>query len=234
MVRSIVDLDDTIVREIMTPRPDIVALPRSADLDQARRVFLESSHSRLPVYGTTLDEVTGVLHVQDLLRASEEGNGERGVERYMREAMFVPETLSVAELLSEMRLRTHIALVIDEYGGTAGLVTLEDLLEEIVGEIREEHEPPEPEVRREADGSWLIDAAVHVEKLHELFGVGFEERDVDTVGGLVVAKFGRLPRQGETLQLRSLAIEVLEVDRRRIRLLRIRAGGSSRSARAGL
>ena len=120
MVRSIVDLDDTIVREIMTPRPDIVALPHSADVDQARRVFLESSHSRLPVYRTTLDEVTGVLHVQDLLRASEEGNGEREIERYMREAMFVPETLSVAELLSEMRLRTHIALVVDEYGGTAG------------------------------------------------------------------------------------------------------------------
>jgi CBS domain containing-hemolysin-like protein len=233
MVRGIVDLDDTVVREIMTPRPDIVALPHSADVDRARRVFLEAGHSRLPVYRSTLDEVIGVLHVQDLLRASEEGNGEREIERFMREAMFVPETLSVVQLLSEMLLRTHIALVVDEYGGTAGLVTLEDVLEEIVGEIREEHEPPESEVRREADGSWLIDAAVHVDKLGELFGEEFEQRDFDTVGGLVVAELGRVPRQGETLQVRSLSIEVLDVDRRRIRLVRVRGEGSSRSARAG-
>jgi CBS domain containing-hemolysin-like protein len=234
MMRSIVDLDETVAREIMTPRPDIVALPLDSDVDHARRVFLEAGHSRLPVYRRNLDEVVGVLHVRDLLRAAEEGNGKQPISRYMREAMFVPETLSVADLLSEMRLRTHIALVVDEYGGTAGLVTIEDLLEEIVGEIREEHEADESDVRREAEGSWLINAAVHVEKLTELFGVEFEDRDFDTVGGLVVSLLGRLPLQGEKLEFRSLTIEILAVDGRRIRLVRIRTSSASESARARL
>jgi CBS domain containing-hemolysin-like protein len=234
MMRSIVDLDETVVREIMTPRPDIIALPLETDVDQARRVFLKAGHSRLPVYRHTLDEVVGVLHVRDLLRASGDSSGATGIAQYMREGMFVPETMSVAELLAEMRLRTHIALVVDEYGGTAGLVTLEDLLEEIVGEIRDEHEPDESDVRREADGSWLINAAVHVDRLTELFGVEFEERDFDTVGGLVVSELGRVPLQGETFDFRTLRIEVLEVDRRRTRLVRVRTSPSSGRKRAHL
>jgi CBS domain containing-hemolysin-like protein len=234
MMRSIVDLDETVVREIMTPRPDIVALPLETNVDQARQVFLKAGYSRLPVYRQTLDEVVGVLHVRDLLRASDASNGGKGVAEYMRDGMFVPETMSVAELLAEMRLRTQIALVVDEYGGTAGLVTLEDLLEEIVGEIRDEHEPDEFDVRREADGSWLINAAVHVDKLKELFGVELGERDFDTVGGLVVSELGRVPRQGETFEFRSLKIEVLEVDRRRTRLVRVRTSPASGQARAHL
>jgi CBS domain containing-hemolysin-like protein len=231
MMRSIVDLDETVVREIMTPRPDIIALPLETDVGQARRVFLKAGHSRLPVYRQTLDEVVGVLHVRDLLRASGDDAAGEGIAQYMREGMFVPETMSVAELLGEMRLSKHIALVVDEYGGTAGLVTLEDLLEEIVGEIRDEHEPDESDVRREADGSWLINAAVHVDKLTELFGVEFGERDFDTVGGLVVSELGRVPLQGETVEFRTLRIEVLEVDRRRTRLVRVRSCPSSESAR---
>jgi CBS domain containing-hemolysin-like protein len=234
MMRSIVDLDETVVREIMTPRPDIVALPLATTVDDARRVFLKAGHSRIPVYKESLDEVVGVLHVRDLLRAADEPHGGQEIAGYMRDAMFVPETLSVAELLSEMRLRTHLALVVDEFGGTAGLVTLEDLLEEIVGEIRDEHEPDESDVRREPDGAWVINAAAHVEKLTELFGVEIEEREFDTVGGLVVFELGRVPAQGETLEFQSLRIEVLEVDRRRIRLVRIRPGAPAEQARARL
>jgi len=233
MMRSIVDLDETVAREIMTPRPDIVALPLDTEVDQARRVFLEAGHSRLPVYRQSLDEVVGVLHVRDLLRAEDDGSGRHPISEYMREPMFVPETLSVADLLSEMRLKSHVALVVDEYGGTAGLVTIEDLLEEIVGEIREEHDPDETEVRREGDDSWLIDGAVHVEKLTELFGVEFEERDFDTVGGLVVSRLGRVPHQGESLSIDRLTIEVLVVDGRRIRLVRVRTAGARESAQAG-
>jgi CBS domain containing-hemolysin-like protein len=221
MMRSIVDLDETAVREIMTPRPDVVALPLETSVDDARRVFLGTNHSRLPVYRHTLDEVVGILHVQDLLRASDGENGTARISDYMRNAIFVPETMSVAELLAQMRLRTQIAVVVDEYGATAGLVTLEDLLEEIVGEIRDEHERGEADVRRDDDGSWLINAGVHVDRLTELFGVGFDERDFDTVGGLVVSELGRVPHQGETLEFRALHIEVLEVDGRRIRLVRI-------------
>jgi CBS domain containing-hemolysin-like protein len=234
MMRSIVDLDETVVREIMTPRPDIVALPLATTVDEARRVFLKAGHSRIPVYRDSLDEVVGVLHVRDLLRAADATRGEQQIAGYMRNAMFVPETLSVAELLSEMRLRTHLALVVDEYGGTAGLVTLEDLLEEIVGEIRDEHEPDESDVRREPDGAWVINGAAHVEKLTELFGVEIEEREFDTVGGLVVFELGRVPAQGETLEFQSLRIEVLEVDRRRIRLVRIRPDATVEHAQARL
>jgi CBS domain containing-hemolysin-like protein len=236
MMRSIVDLDETAVREIMTPRPDIVALPVDADVDEARGLFLEAGHSRLPVYRESIDEVVGVLHVRDLLRAYADGEADESGEpmaQWMREAMFVPETSSVAELLSAMRLKTHIAIVVDEYGGTAGLVTLEDLVEEIVGEIREEHEPGESLIRREPDGAWIINAAAHVEKLTELFGVEFDDRDFDTVGGLVVSELGRVPTSGEVLEVRSLKIEVLEVDLRRIRLVRIRPGAPAERAQAG-
>jgi len=230
MMRSIVDLDETVVREIMRPRPDIVALPDDADVDRARAVFLESGHSRLPVYRRSLDEVVGVLNVRDLLRAADGDNGSRAVSQLMREAMFVPESMSVADLLTEMRLKTQMALVVDEYGGTAGLVTLEDALEEIVGEIRDEHESDEFDLRRESDDAWLINASVHVNRLADLFGVEIEDRDFDTVGGLIVFELGRVPRRGETLEFRSLSIEVLEVDRRRIRLVRVRAGQADRRA----
>jgi len=233
MMRSIADLDHTVVREIMTPRPDIVALPVETNIAGARRVFLQSGQSRLPIYRGSLDEIVGVLHVRDLLRATEteEQNATDTVVKYMRDPMFVPEGLSVAELLGEMRLKTHMALVVDEYGGTAGVVTLEDLLEEIVGEIRDEHEPGETLVRREADGSWIINAAVHVDKLTELFGVEFAERDFDTIGGLVVSQLGCVPPPGETLRFQSLFIEVLDADRRRIRVVRI--GRQPRSKTAG-
>lgn len=232
MMRSIVDLDETAVREIMTPRPDIVAIPIDSTVEQARLVFLEAGHSRLPVYRETIDEVVGVLHVRDLLAAADGNDGGGTISRWMREPMFVPETLTVAELLADMRLKNHIALVVDEYGGTAGLVTLEDLLEEIVGEIRDEHEEPESLVRRDTDGSWLLNATVHVEKLTELFGVEFGERGFDTVGGLVVSELGRVPLCGERLEFRFLSIEVLEVEGRRIRLVRIRADAELGDARA--
>ena len=235
MMGSMADLYQTSVREIMTPRPDIVALPIETNVEGARRVFLQSGQSRLPVYRGSLDEVVGVLHVRDLLRATEteKDSVAHTVSRYMRAPMFVPENLSVAELLSEMRLKTHMALVVDEYGGTAGLVTLEDLLEEIVGEIRDEHEPGETLVRRAADGSWIINAGVHVDRLTELFGVEFAERDFDTIGGLVVSELGYMPSEGETLRFRSLFIEVLDADRRRIRMVRIGRHPRSETARAG-
>ena len=147
--------------------------------------------------------------------------------------MVVAETMTVAELLAEMRLKTHLAMVVDEYGGTAGLVTLEDLLEEIVGEIRDEHEPIESPIRRDRDGSWLVNAAVHVDELTDRFGIEFDDRDFDTVAGLVVSQLGRVPDHGDRLRVGSLDIEVLEVERRRVRLVRIRADETTESARAG-
>jgi magnesium and cobalt transporter len=150
----------------------------------------------------------------------------------VRPALFVPETLSVGDLLSEMKLKKHFGIVVDEYGGVSGVVTLEDLLEEIVGEIQEEHEAEESPVRSQADGSWLIDAAAHVEELEERFGISFAERDFDTVGGLIVTGFGRVPAVGETLTVQGVEFEVLDADRRRIRLVRARAAPRPDAARA--
>ncbi len=222
MMRSIVDLDLTLVREIMTPRTDIVALAEDTTVAEARRVILEAGHSRLPVYRDSIDNVLGVLHERDLLRASEEGAHAEPISRRVRPVIFVPETLSVADLLGEMRLRKHIGLVVDEYGSVSGLVTLEDVLEEIVGEIRDEHDDEEALVQSEPGGSWIVNGAAHVEEIETLFGAEFEDRDFDTVGGWVVTGFGRVPSTGEVLRVQGLEIEVLKADRRRIRLVRVR------------
>jgi len=223
MVRGIVDLGDTLVREIMTPRTDILALPAEIPVREAVRLLRRSNHTRLPVYRGTIDEVVGILHVRDLVRAWDEGRDSDSITTYVRPAFFVPEILSVADLLSEMRTRTHIALAVDEYGGIAGLVTLEDLLEEIVGEIRDEHDLDEVLVLKEPDGSWLVSGSARVEQLNAFVDSELEgQREFDTVGGLVVSTFGRVPREGETLEIHGLWIEVVKADPRRVYRVRIR------------
>lgn len=219
MVRGIVDLGDTKVREIMTPRTDIVAIPASSTVLEARRAFLRSGHSRLPVYEGTVDNVVGILHVRDVLAAWEEPGSP--ISNRLRPAFFVPETRTVAQLLEEMRLKTHLALVVDEYGSLAGLVTVEDLVEEIVGEIREEHEAEEPLRVEEADGRWVFSGVAHVEDLERTFGLNVGERGYDTVGGFVIASLGRVPAVGEILEVHGLRIEILEATRRRVHRVRI-------------
>lgn len=224
MVRGIIDLGDTRVREIMTPRTDIVALRADGTIDQAIQVVQQANHSRLPVFRSSIDEVVGILHVRDLVGAWVEGHHESSVMTFVRPAMFVPETMSVADLLKEMRTRTHIALVVDEYGGVAGLVTLEDLLEEIVGDIRDEHDRGEAVIEQEGPDCWLVSGVAHVKELEDLFGLDFaEERDFDTVGGLVVSRMGRVPLEGEAMSFDGLRFEVVKADPRRVYRLRIRA-----------
>jgi CBS domain containing-hemolysin-like protein len=230
MVRGIVDLDSTLVREIMTPRVDVVALHAKASVAEARRVALAAAHSRFPVYGETIDNVVGILHVRDLLRAWEEGWGEAGIGGLVRPAVFVPETRTVAEVLAEMRTRAHVALVVDEYGGFAGLVTLEDLVEEIVGEIHDEHDRDDATLQAEPGGSWLVSGGAHAEELERVFGVDLGERDYDTVGGFVTAALGRVPAKGESFEHGGLGVEIVDSDPRRVRRVRVRAvaaGGAS-------
>lgn len=229
MVRGIVDLDQTLIREIMTPRVDVVAVQAKASVAEARRVALAASHSRFPVYGDTIDNVVGILHVRDLLRAWEEGWGEAGISGLVRPAVFVPWTRTVAEVLAEMRTRAHVALVVDEYGGFAGMVTLEDLLEEIVGEIGDETERVDAMLLAESGGSWLVSGAAHAEELERVFGVDLGERDYDTVGGFVTAALGRVPQSGETFEHGGLRVEVVEADPRRVRRVRVHAtrGGAN-------
>ena len=229
MVRGIVDLDQTLVREIMTPRVDVVSLPAAASIPHARRAALEAGHSRFPVYGETIDHIVGILHVRDLLRAWDEGWREPGIGGLVRPALFVPETRTVAEVLAEMRTRAHVALVVDEYGGFAGMVTLEDLLEEIVGDIRDEHEREEPSIRSDENGAWLMSGLTHAEELERVFGVDLGERDYDTVGGFVTSALGRVPAAGETFTNRGLAVEIVEADPRRVWRVRVKpAGGRAR------
>jgi len=222
MVRGIVDLDTTLVREIMRPRVDVVVLPATATVEDARRVALDTGHSRFPVYGESIDHIVGILHVRDLLRASEPGWREPGISGLVRPALFVPESRTVKEVLAEMRTRSHVALVVDEYGGFAGMVTLEDLLEEIVGEIRDEHEREDTPLRAESGGAWLVSGQAHADELERLFGVDLGERDYDTVGGFVTAALGRVPGTGERFASRGLSVEVVEADPRRVWRVRVR------------
>jgi magnesium and cobalt transporter len=227
MVRGIVDLDQTLIREIMTPRVDVVALAAKAGVAEARRVALSAGHSRFPVYGETIDNVVGILHVRDLLRAWEEGWGDAGIAGLVRPAVFVPETRTVAEVLAEMRTRAHVALVVDEYGGFAGMVTLEDLVEEIVGEIHDEHDHEAATLTEEARGTWLVSGAAHAEELERVFGVDLGDRDYDTVAGFVTAALGRVPERGETFEQAGLKVEIVEADPRRVRRVRVYAAASA-------
>jgi CBS domain containing-hemolysin-like protein len=160
------------------------------------------------------------------MRAWAEGWEDATVSTFMRPALFVPETRTVSELLAEMRQRTHVALVVDEYGGLAGLVTLEDLLEEIVGDIRDEHESEEAEIQSQSDGSILASGLAHIEEIENLFDLQVGERDYDTVGGLVTSFLGRVPETGEMLVVHGLKIEVIEADPRRVYRVRIRRSGA--------
>lgn len=223
MVRGIVDLDETMVREIMTPQNEMDVLPIDVDVDTARQTFVAACHSRLPVYRDSIDQVVGVLHARDLFRAIEEGVGESGLEPFLRPPLFVQETTSAADVLREMRVRTQMAIVVDRFGSVSGLVTLEDLLEEIVGDIRDEDEPEEElEIVPEGDGSYRIRATTHVDELEHLFALELGERAFDTVGGWIVSNLGRVPAVGEQIELDGLAVAVLEADRRRIHSVSVR------------
>jgi len=222
LVASIVDLSDTVAREIMTPRTDVVALPVDADFAAVQRQFAESMFTRLPVYRETLDRVEGVVHVKDVLRAVAGGTRPSAGE-LIRPVLVVPETKPLRELLREFQsAHQQLAVVVDEYGGISGIVTLEDVIEEIVGEIQDEHQRQVPDVEKESEGVYLVNGAAHVEVLEELFGVEVGEVGFDSVAGLVVEALGHLPRSGERARWQGLDLEVVEVDRRRLRRVRVR------------
>jgi putative hemolysin len=226
LLQSIVDFGGTLVREVMTPRPDMVAIAAGATLAEARALFQEQEYSRIPVFGENLDNVLGLLYVKDLIQlreASEAAILQRDLPELLRPATFVPETKRVADLLKEFQLRqTQIAIVLDEYGGTAGLVTIEDLLEEIVGEIRDEYDVEMEPVTEEADGSFVFSGKVNFDEVRERLEVQVEPEGFETVGGYVLTRVGRVPAVGERFDLDGMAIEVLEAERRRIHRVRFR------------
>jgi len=226
LVRSAVEFGDKVVREVMTPRPEIIAIQGSATLEELLQLIDEHPVSRVPVYEATLDQITGIAFAHDLLRVSDEAARTRRVSSIQRPAAFVPETKKVNELLREMqREKQHMRIVIDEYGGAAGLVTIEDLLEEIVGSIADEHEDDELESpKHEADGSWLVPGNLEIERLEALFGARWEmpeDYEATTVAGLVSEVAGRIPMPGEVVEEDGLRFEVLASTDRLIERLRV-------------
>jgi magnesium and cobalt exporter, CNNM family len=223
LLQSIVDFGDTLVREVMTPRPDIVAIPVTATLDELRALFREQEYSRVPVFKDNLDNILGIVFVKDLIHSSADAASAQPVATLVRQVAFVPETKRVPELLKEFqRKRVQMAIVVDEYGGTAGLVTLEDLLEEIVGEIRDEYDVETEPVIDEGNGSWVFSAKVNIEEVRERLDVEIEANGFETVGGYVLSRVGRVPSVGEMFELDGLHVEVLEAERRRIHKVRFR------------
>lgn len=221
LLLSIVDFGDTRVREVMTPRTDVVWIDVAASLTVLADLFVESKYSRIPVVRGSIDTVVGIIHVKDTLQSIRAG-GSRPIAELVREAYFVPETKKVSELLREFQ-RRHLwmAIVVDEYGGVSGLATVEDLLEEIVGEISDEHEDEREEVTRAGEQAYSVSGKANVGRIRDLFGRGPEEEEFSTLGGFLAARLGHIPRPGETHREGDLLFTVEEADRRRVHRVRI-------------
>ena len=236
LIQSIIEFGETRAGEVMTPRTDIVALPITATVRQARDEMVESKYSRLPVYRGQIDDVVGIIYVRDLLAYWAEGREDDGIEPLLRPAYSVPETKSVDELLEEMqKAHVQLAVVFDEYGGLAGLVTVEDILEEIVGEIEDEDIEGEEivEIVESGDGYYEVAGSTEVGKIERLFDLEIEDDDFTTIAGLVINESGRVPAPGTRLNFRGLDVEVLEADERRVGRLRLRRtqlGGEAAAA----
>jgi CBS domain containing-hemolysin-like protein len=217
LIHSIFEFGDTVVREVMVPRPDMITLPSDATLDQALEVIVEAGYSRIPLYEGDNDNIIGVLYAKDVLKRVHESQGAQRVAALARKPTYVPEQKKVAELLREMQTqRVHMAIVVDEYGGTAGLVTIEDLIEEIVGEIVDEYDKEEPLVEPIDDETIRVDAKMPIDEVNELLGVDLPHEEWDTVGGLVFGLTGRVPFAGETVKFDSLEFRTERVTGRRI------------------
>lgn len=209
MIHSVIDLGDTLTREVMVPRTDVVSVDRDRNLHDAMSLFLRSGFSRVPVVDRGLDDPIGILYLKDIARRMHEqpdaGLTQR-VDAVMRRPVFVPDSKPVDELLRQMQHAGHAAIVVDEYGGTAGLVTIEDILEEIVGEIADEYDRVEPEVEELPDGRRRVSSRLHLDALGEMFGVEIEDEEVDTVGGLLSKGLGRVPIAGSSASVQGLRI----------------------------
>lgn len=236
LIESMVEFSDTRVGEIMTPRTEIVALPLDATVRTARDLIIEEKYSRMPVYRDSIDEIEGMIYVRDLLQAWANGSEHQPIAELLRPAFFVPETKTASELLKSMQVNhVQIAVVIDEYGGVAGLVTVEDIVEEIVGEIEDEDIEDEEiiEIVEGEDGYFDVLGSTEIDKIERLFGIEIADEDFTTIAGLVTSEAGYVPRAGEHLEVRGLNVSILRADEKRVHLLRIRKGGLSNSAADG-
>jgi CBS domain containing-hemolysin-like protein len=231
MIRRIANMVDRAVREIMVPRIDMVAAEADATVDEVLRLVVERGYSRIPLYEETIDNVVGVVYAKDILKYLADGRRPPSLQDIARPPYFIPEGKHVDELLAELREhKIHIAIVVDEYGGTAGLATIEDVLEEIVGEIQDEYDREEATVERLSDTEAILDARVGLDEMNELFALEIEGEDFDTVGGFVYHQLGRMPAPGDEVQTDGLTLRVLSVLGRRIKKVRIAKTAEAKAA----
>ncbi|MEW6050097.1 MAG: hemolysin family protein [Candidatus Zixiibacteriota bacterium] len=222
MIGGIFLLDQTVVREIMVPRIDITGIERSMSFREIRELIRADGHSRFPVYEGTIDHITGILYVKDLFTNLPAPGEEFVMSAYMRKPFFVPESKVIGELLREFKMKKlHIAIVVDEYGGVSGLVTLEDVLEEIVGEIQDEHDLEEADFQAVGNGQYLVDAGLLMEDLQDHLGTDYEQGVYDTVGGLIYDLVGSVPREGAAISWHDLEFTVEAIEGQRIKRVRV-------------
>lgn len=224
MLRSVFELSHTIVREVMVPRTDMVTIESSEDLDRALSLFTRSGYSRVPVIGESSDDVLGVLYLKDIVRRIHRRSDTDGllVSDVMREAHFVPEFMRVDDLLAHMQAgQNHIAFAVDEWGGIAGLVTIEDLLEELVGELVDEHDRAVPEIEEIADGMYRVPARMPIDEVARLFDIDFDDDDVESIGGLLTKGLGKIPISGSVTQIAGLELKADRFEGRRKRLVSV-------------
>ena len=234
MIHSVIEFGETRVNEVMTPRPELIALDESCTIEQMRDLMVESNHSRVPIYRESVDNVEGIVYIHDVMESWSTGRTKDPVSVIARPAYFVPETKSVAELLREMqRAKRQIALVVDEYGVTAGLVTIEDLIEEIVGEIEEEESDKsihqERDIIETSDGSYLVKGSTEIRKIELLFGKELETDDFSTIAGFIIKNAGRVPNVGESFDYHGVWAEIVEADSGRINRVRLRSSAETKT-----
>jgi CBS domain containing-hemolysin-like protein len=223
LLRSVVEFGDTFVREIMTPRVEMICIRKGASIQQLRDLVIKEKHSRIPVYKERIDNIEGNIVAKDLLEYSDDKHQNDPIAPLIREVYFVPESMKVADLLKELqRRREKMAIVVDEHGGVSGLVTMEDVMEEIVGEIQDEYDKEEVDFIEKGPFDYIVMGDAEIEELEKRFKTELAEGDFLTVGGLITHTLGHLPHQGERFQIKGLTFEVLDVDQKRIKTLRIK------------
>jgi len=226
MIHGIVELGETEVKEIMLPRPDMICVDQNSTLDEIRELVKKTGHSRIPIYKDNIDNITGIIHVKDLFLKEAQDEKITNLSQLARKAYFIPETKKIDELLREFkRDKNHMAIVVDEYGGTAGLVTLEDILEEIVGEIQDEYDMEVSPIQKLNDTTYRVDATVSIENLNEKLGTKIAQEGFETVGGLIYDLVGSVPEEGKVLEYKSeqgrLKIVVEKVLGQRIKTVKV-------------
>ena len=220
---SIIEFSDTVIREIMVPRTDMIVMPLTTTYAEVQQLVLEARHSRMPVYDETIDHISGILHVKDLVSALVRGDSDLDIKMMLRPTFYVPEIMKISELLREFqRRKTHLAIVVDEYGGTAGVVTLEDIIEEIVGEIQDEYDVEEKQFRVLSDNKLIADGRVSIWDIEEALGVEFpNDADYETLAGFLLSRTGALPETGTVITWKLLRFTIKEANEKRVGMVEI-------------